>query len=138
MLYQQTAASDTRRLVSSTPGPGAWAAKATEAYNRRNKERASGQQAQLASLLISLTGHEVVPGSTWADGAGPMAMAKLDGHTFCLRGEELTLLRSCAYCGVRSFNSPRLRTVEDLGRALVWEPCCDGCEPDDEDWSYSW
>ncbi len=138
MLYQQSAISDIPTLMSSMPSPGAWAADATAAYKRLTEESTAGARAQLASLLISLTGHEVTAGSIWADGEGRIAMAKLDGHTFCLRGEELTLLRSCTYCGVRSFNSPRLRTVEDLGRALAWEPCCDGCEPDDEDWSYSW
>ncbi len=138
MLYQQSVVSDMRTLVSPIPGPGGWAAQATAAYKRRNKQGASGLQAQLASRLTSLTGGKVAAGSVWADDAGEMAMAKLDGHTFRLRGEELTLLRSCKYCGIPSFDSPSIRTVEDLGRALAWEPYCQACEPDDEDWSYSW
>ncbi len=138
MLYQQTTASDVQTLPSSIPGPRAWAASATAAYKRLAQEKTSVLQAQLASLLLSLTGHEVMAGSKWADGVGRMAMAKLDGHTFCLRGGELTLLRKCTYCGVRSFDSSSIHTVEDLGRALAWEPCCEGCELEDEDWSYSW
>ncbi len=138
MLYQQSAAPDVRTLASSMPTPTSWTENATVVYKRLVEEKTSGQQAEIAALLISLTGHEVMAASIWADGVGRMAMAKLDGHTFCLRGEELTLLRKCTYCGVRSFDSPSIRTMEDLGRALAWEPCCEGCEPEDEDWSYSW
>ncbi len=138
MLYQQSATSEIRTLASSAPGPGAWAQHAIAAYKRLVEERTSGLQAQLASLLLSLTGHQVMPGPIWADGAGRTAVAKLDGHTFRLGDGKLSLLRPCNYCGVSQFESPGIRTVEDLGWALSWEPCCEGCEPDDEDWSYSW
>ncbi|MDP9382882.1 MAG: hypothetical protein M3Q29_22640 [Chloroflexota bacterium] len=138
MLSQQSPASNVTVLTASIPSPSARMANAIAAYQRLAAEETSGLQRQITSLLLSLTGQEAAAGCIWADGGGRMAVAKLDGHTFCLRGEELTLLRSCAYCGVQSFNSPSIRTVEDLGRALSWEPRCKGCEPDDEDWSYSW
>ncbi len=138
MLHQQNATSDVGAMTASIPQPDGWMANAITAYKRWGEEETSDLQRQITSRLLSLTGQEAMTGSIWTDGVGRMAMAKLAGHTFCLRGEQLTLLRSCTYCGVRSFNSPSIRTLEDLGRALTWESCCEGCEPDDEDWSYSW
>lgn len=138
MLYQQSTASDVVAMTASIPKPDGWMANAITAYRRLGEEETPDLQAQLASLLLHLIGHEAMAASIWVDAGGRMAVAKLDDHTFCVRGEELPLLRSCTYCGMGSFNSVRIRTVEDLGRALTWEPRCQGCEPDDEDWSYSW
>ncbi len=138
MVYQQSTAADVMAPSASILGTKPWREHSIAAYRKSRSQQGSDIRGHLVSLLLSLTGPEATTESIWADDSGRTAVARIDGHTFHLGDGKLSLLRPCNYCGVSQFESPGIRTVEDLGRALSWEPCCEGCEPDDEDWSYSW
>jgi hypothetical protein len=56
----------------------------------------------------------------------------VDEVVFRLRDRRLVLVRPCAECGNRHFESLPLTTPADLGYALsAWQPLCPHCQPED-------
>ena len=118
--------------------PPAWQAAAVAAYAVEAGAGGVHLRAKLAMRVHELTGCAIPDGAITVNDDAQRATATLDGVVFQLRGHDLILLRPCAYCGTRRFESPSLCSRADLGHALAgWRPYHAGCEPADpaeEDW----
>ena len=112
--------------------PPAWQAAAVAAYTVEAGAGGTHLGAELARRVRGLTGCAIPEGAITVNGGARRATAALGGVVFQLRGHDLILLRSCAYCGTGRFESPSLRSRADLGHALAaWHPYHVGCEPAD-------
>ena len=115
-----------------------WCRKAVAAYRKAEPAHRSSLGRELAARVLALTGQPVEPGVIRLDRQSQTAFVVVGTVRFQLRRRELRLVRSCVYCGVRSLESAAIDDLVDLGHALsVWEPRCEDCGVEDEDWTYS-
>ncbi len=124
--------------VSVTVQPLDWREGAVAACQKSKLQDTDRLRQHLAHRVLELTGQTVDSRSTYIDPEARMATAVVGGIVFRLRRGELFLVRPCVYCGVRSFESSQVHDLVDLGHALsMWVPRCEGCDPEDEDWTHS-
>jgi hypothetical protein len=116
----------------------AWQATAVEAYADEAQAGGVGLRAKLAAQVKTLTGCEIRANAIVTDPVARQATTTMDGVIFQLQGNNLILLRPCAYCGVGRFPSPPVANPADLGYALSgWQPYhadCEPADPDDAEW----
>ncbi len=115
-----------------------WREEAVGAYRQSKPQAIDRLRRELADRVLELTGQAVESRAIYVDPGARRAIAVVEGVVFRLRCRELFLVRPCVYCGVRHFESAAIHDLVDLGYALsVWEPCCEGCGLEDEDWTHS-
>jgi hypothetical protein len=116
-----------------------WRAAAIEAYRQAKHRDDAALHADLASRILSLTGHRIAPERIWSDGAARRASAAVEGVVFQLQAGVLMIVRPCVECGLGAFSSPPITSRADLGHALAeWAPACPHHLPADEDDDRSW
>lgn len=94
---------------------------------------------RLAERLLALTGYAEPAEAIAVDAGGRSASAVVDGVQILLRGNDLVIVRPCAYCETGRFVSEPLVSQADLGYALaVWAPYHRDCEPADPPDDVSW
>jgi len=109
-----------------------WQSRAIAAYRQQPACTAEMLQAELAARLQCLTGQAPDPQAIYVDCDAEMAVARLDGAVFRLRGQCLRLVRPCPSCGLGHYESAPIDTVAELGYALgAWQPPCANCQPED-------
>jgi|GEM_PF-4859743 len=113
-----------------------WREQAIQTYTSTRTLRTVTLQAELARRIKELAGYYPAPKMVYADADTQFATYFMDGTLFRLERENLTIVRSCAYCGTGQFSSPTINDIADLGYALaVWQPLHDDCWPEDlADW----
>src|SRR5579859_3995038 len=132
-----------------TPQPGVidrpqrassdWRAKAVAVYADTTGAARMRLRRRLAERLLALTGCVAPEEAIAADATGRSASTIVDETHFLLRGEELVIVRPCAYCDTGRFVSEPLDRQQDLGYALaVWAPYHRDCEPADPPDDVSW
>jgi hypothetical protein len=111
-----------------------WQERAILRFQRRQVEEIAALQTEFARRIQLLTGRSIEPYTIYVNSEERHAVVTIDGVTFRLRGNDLALLRPCAYCAVGQFESPPLHTTMDFGHALsVWQPRHRDCETSDPD-----
>ena len=129
----------TRRKVATAVQTQEWRSRAVSLYEQQKDVDATALERELAMRLRRLTGRTLAAGAITFDAEARSATATVDGVRFRLRKGELVVLRPCAVWGQQEYASDRIENVFDLGRALSgWQPLCDQCVSEDEDWSHSW
>jgi hypothetical protein len=108
--------------------PFGWRAPAIGEYEQSWPLRSTDLRTDLSARVLALTGRRIPSQKVYTD--GHLAVAGVDGVTFRLyHGEDLILVRACAYCGTGHFESPQIGNLSDLGYALsAWRPLHDDCE----------
>ncbi len=115
-----------------------WREEAVAACRQAELQCTDKPRQDLARGILELTGQVVDTRSIYHDRETRTATAVVGGVVFRLRRGDLFLLRPCVYCGVRRFESFPVHDLADIGHALsVWEPRCEGCDLEDEDWTHS-
>lgn len=119
---------------TSRMGRSNWQTKALAAnVFARNMRR------QLAKRVFALTGRVLQERAIVENVAAQRVSALVDGVLFRLRGNELVIVRPCAYCGTGHFESAAIASRADLGYKLVtWKPFHDECAPSDPSDDVSW
>lgn len=94
---------------------------------------------RLARRLLALTDTIVSESTIVVEPAAQCAMSVVDGVMFRWRGSDLVVVRRCAHCGTRRFESAPITQRSDLRYALtVWQPYHCECEPTDPPDDVSW
>ncbi len=115
-----------------------WCVEAMAAYRQAEAADRSSLGRELAARVLALTGQLVEPGAIQVDRQSQTASVAVGTAWFRLRRGELCLVRTCVYCGVDRLESAAIQDQVDLGHALsIWEPRCEECGVEDEDWTYS-
>ncbi len=116
-----------------------WEARAIAACTQAERQRTEQLCQQLTAQILELTGQTINPDAIYTDTAATVATLVLGTVTFRLRSHGLHLVRPCLCCGIGHFESAIIRNCSDLGYALSrWDPRCEQCREDDEDWTCSW
>ena len=115
--------------VSEVPRVTGWKEQAVEEYGRSLPGTSVDLRTQFAARLLILTGRQIPPEDIYTDENGRLAATSVDHMMFRLYGRRLVLARSCAYCGIGRFESPKIGDLADLGYALsAWRPLHEDCE----------
>lgn len=116
-----------------------WQATAVAVYTGTMGAARLRLRRRLAKRLLALTGYAGLAEAIAVDAAGRSASAVVDGVHFLLRGDDLVIVGTCAYCETGRFVSEPLDGQADLGHALaVWAPYHPDCEPVDPPDDVSW
>lgn len=113
-----------------------WQQRAQAAYQQAEADTISRIQREFARRIALLIDYEPQPQSIYVNLASGTATARVDSITFRLHGNDLTIIRPCAGCGLGQFESLVITSLEDLGGVLtMWQPRCPQCpEEDPNDW----
>lgn len=104
-----------------------WQAAAVAACRRSELQDIVKLQCDLAGRALEFTGEAVDFHSIYVD---------RDARSGCI--EATCSWYAPVHCGSRRFESAAVRDLVNLRYALsVWEPRCEACAPEDEDWSHS-
>ena len=107
--------------------PLGWRAAAIGEYEQSLPTRHAELRTDLAARILALTGRHISPEEIYTNGS--LTVAGVDGVTFRLHHRSLVLVRTCAYCGMGHFESPKITGLSDLGYALsAWRPLHEDCE----------
>jgi hypothetical protein len=118
--------------VESAPQPADWQARAIHSYRHAQRQALTILPELLAARVSALTGRSVDPEDVFVDMDAEIATLVVDEVVFRARRQQITVLRSCAECGIERFESPPLFSRADLGYALgAWQPLCQNCQPED-------
>ncbi len=116
-----------------------WETQAITAYTQAAHQATDQLCQELTAQLLQLTGHTIDPHSIYRAPDSNLATVRLGTALFRLHNHTLHLVRPCLDCGVGALESPAIRCCSDLGYALAyWEPRCERCGEDGEDWTWSW
>jgi hypothetical protein len=128
-----TAGVTTRRAIARRPRQlGSWQAHAIAAYRQAHERSLAELPTTVSAGVSALIGKQVAPEAVFVDADTGVAAVVVDGVTFRSHDGQIVLLRVCAECGTRYFESLPLATPADLGFALsAWKPLCPGCQPED-------
>lgn len=106
-----------------------WQDRALAAY-RLSLPDAPELRLKLAAAVYAVAGRAVETDAVLVDPEGRAAFARVDDVLFRWADGRLSILRPCAHCGLGTFVSRPLRSVDDLGFALGdWQPHHDECRP---------
>lgn len=119
--------------------PQDWQAQVFEAYRQEAASHFPKLRADMAGRIATLTGSPISVDAIYVESESRVATARVDDVLFRQRGQDLVVVRPCSYCGTGRYESQPIRNHVELGYALsVWQPACEGCEPEDPADEYSW
>jgi hypothetical protein len=115
-----------------------WQMEAIEEYEESLEPLEVRMRRDMASRVLALTGHRLMPDAIYADARSRVAVATVDGLVFKLMKENLVILRACVQCNCCQFASMPITNRAELGYMLTeWEPRCSTCQAEDSEyWIY--
>jgi hypothetical protein len=131
-------AHDAVRIRGGDEARPQWQVAAIEEYEGSLEPLEVSMRRDMASRVLALTGHRLMPDAIYADARSRVAVATVDGLVFKLMKENLVILRPCVQCNCFQFESMPITNRAELGYMLTeWEPRCATCQAEDSEyWIY--